>query len=88
MLNFSIFNFDNITEKDNNKDWPYRKLVIGPSGSGKTNYLLNFIQRDNREKAGINFNNDPNAFIEYSNSMDDILSDIEDYNKKKSLNNI
>ena len=36
-----------------------------------------------REKAGINFNNDPNAFIEYSNSMDDILSDIEDYNKKR-----
>ena len=111
MLNSSnkslIFNFDNITEKDNNKDWPYRKLVIGPSGSGKTNYLLNSIQRDNnivdkiylyakdleepkyqllinkREKAGINFNNHPNTFIEYSNSMDDILSDIEDYNKKK-----
>ena len=36
-----------------------------------------------REKAGINCNNDPNAFIEYSNSMDDILSDIEDYNKKR-----
>ena len=35
------------------------------------------------EKAGINFNNDPNASIEYSNSMDDILSDIEDYNKKR-----
>ena len=51
MLNFSnkslMFNFDNnITEKDN-KDWPYRKLVIGPSGSGKTNYLLNSIQRNN-----------------------------------------
>ena len=45
MLNSSnkslIFTFDNITEKDNNKDWPYTKLVIGPSGSGKTNYLLN-----------------------------------------------
>ena len=44
MLNYSnkflIFNFDN-------KDWPYRKLIIGPSGSGKTNYLLNSIQRDN-----------------------------------------
>ena len=102
-----IFNFDNITEKDNNKDWPYRKLIIGPSGSGKPNYLLNSIQRDNnimdeiylytkdleepkykllidkREKAGINFNIDPNALIEYSNSMDDILSDIEDYNKKE-----
>ena len=92
MLNSSnkslIFNFDNITEKDNNKDWPHRKLIIGPSGSGKTNYLLNSIQRDKniidkiylyakdleepkykllidkREKAGINFNNDPNAFME------------------------
>ena len=42
-----IFNFDNIIEKDNNKEWPYRKLIIGPSGSGKTNYLLNSIQRDN-----------------------------------------
>ena len=36
-----------------------------------------------REKAGINFNNDPNAFIGYSNSMNDILSNIEDYNKKR-----
>ena len=111
MLNSSnkslIFNFDNITEKDNKKDWPYRKLVIGPSGSGKTNYLLNSIQKDNniidkiylyakdlkerkykllidkREKAGINFNNDPNVFIEHSNSTNDILSNIEDYNKKR-----
>ena len=111
MLNSSnkslIFNFDNITEKDNNKDWSNRKLVIGSSGSGKTNYLLNSIQRDKnivdkvylyakdleepkykllidkREKAGINFNNDPHAFIEYSNSMNDPLSDIEDYNKKR-----
>ena len=36
-----------------------------------------------REKAGINFNNDPTAFIEYSNSMDDIFPQIEDYNKKR-----
>ena len=42
-----MFNFDNLTEKDENNDWPYRKLIIGPSGSGKTNYLLNFIQKDN-----------------------------------------
>ena len=36
-----MFNLDNVTEKKNdNKDWPYRKLIIGPSGSGKTNYLL------------------------------------------------
>ena len=102
-----MFNLDNITENNNNRDWPYRKLIIGPSGSGKTNYLLNSIQSDNniidkiylyaknlkepkyellinkREKAGINFNNDPTAFIEYSNSKDDILSNIEGYNKKR-----
>ena len=38
---------------------------------------------DKRKKAGVYFNNDPNAFIEYFNSMDNILSDIEDYNKKR-----
>ena len=41
-----MFNLDNITERENNNGWPYRKLIIGPSGSGKTNYLLNLIQRD------------------------------------------
>ena len=42
-----MFNFDDITENNNNKDWPFTKLIIGPSGSGKTNYLLNSIQKDN-----------------------------------------
>ena len=42
-----MFNLENITKKDDNRDWPYRKLIIGPSGSGKTNYLLNSIQKDN-----------------------------------------
>ena len=103
----SIFNLDNLTEKDENNAWLYRKLIIGPSGSGKTNYLLNSIQKDNnivdkiylyakdleepknrllidkREKTGINFSKNPTAFIEYSNSMDDILSNIEDYNKRR-----
>ena len=36
-----------------------------------------------REKAGINFNIDSTAFIEHSNSMDDISPDIGDYNKKR-----
>ena len=36
-----------------------------------------------REQAGTNSNNDPAAFIEYSNSMDDILNKIEDYNKER-----
>ena len=38
---------------------------------------------DRREREGINFNNDPTAFIEHSNSMDDILLDIYDYNRKR-----
>ena len=41
-----MFNLDDITTKNDNTDWPYRKLIIGPSGSGKTNYLLNSIQKD------------------------------------------
>ena len=102
-----MFNLDNMTRKDDNKDWPYRKLISGPSGSGKTNYLLHSIQKDNniidkiylyakdleepnyqllinkREQAGLKNCNDACAFIQYSNSMDDILENIEDYNRNR-----
>ena len=44
-----MFNLHDITTKNDNKDWPYRKLIIGPSGSGKTNYLLNLVQKDNNK---------------------------------------
>ena len=42
-----MFNFDDITTKNDNKGWPYRTLVITPSESEKTSYLLNKIQTDN-----------------------------------------
>ena len=42
-----MFNLDTATTKNDNKNWPYRMLVIGPSGSRKTNTLLNLIQKDN-----------------------------------------
>ena len=42
-----MFNLDTVTTKNDNKNWPYRMLIIGPSGSGKTNALLNLIQQDN-----------------------------------------
>ena len=42
-----MFNFDTVTSKNDNKNWPYRMLIIGPSGSGKTNALLNLIQKNN-----------------------------------------
>ena len=102
-----MFNLDDITTKNDNKDWPYRNLVIRPSGSRKTNYLLNKIQTDNkiidkiylyvkdleepkyqllikkREQAGIKNLQDKNTFTQYSNSMDDIYDDINDYNEKR-----
>ena len=67
----------NFIQKDNNivdKIYLYAKDSKEP----KYKILIN-----KREKAGINFNNDPNAFIEYYNSMDDILPNIEDYNSKR-----
>ena len=42
-----MFNLDDITVKNDDKNWPYRKLIIGLSGSGKAKYLLNSIQKDN-----------------------------------------
>ena len=106
-----MFNLGAITNKDykdDDKNWPYRMLIIGPSGSGKTNALLNLIQKQNninpigkiylyakdlsepkyqfliekRENAGIKNYNDPSAFIEYSNVMDDVYSNIDDYNPR------
>ena len=44
-----MFNLDDITTKNDNKDRPYRKLIIRPTGSDKTNYLLNSIQKDNNK---------------------------------------
>ena len=45
-----MFNLDAITnksDKNDDKKWPHRMLIIGPSGSGKTNALLNLIQKQN-----------------------------------------
>ena len=106
-----MFNLDNIINKNNknsDKDWTFRMLIIGPSGSGKTNALLHLTQNlnntnpidkiylyakdlsepkcefviNNRKNAGIKNYNDPNAFIEYSNTMDDVFENIDDYKTK------
>ena len=45
-----MFNLDAITNKNNKDDdkkWPYRMLIIGPPGTGKTNARLNLIQKGN-----------------------------------------
>ena len=44
----------------------------------KYKYLIN-----KREQAGIKNLNDPKAFIEYPNDMNDVLYDINNYNKNR-----
>ena len=44
----------------------------------KYQYLIN-----KREQAGIKNLSDPHAFIEYSNNMNDVLDDINNYNKNR-----
>ena len=77
-------------------DHPYRILVIGGSGSGKTNALLNLIKnepdidkiylyaKDPYEKKYqyLSFY-DPKTFMKYSNDMQDVYKNIEDYNPIK-----
>ena len=109
---FNLGTITNENNKDHNKKWPCRMLIIGPSGSGKINALLNLIQKqDNdslidqiylyakdlsetiyqflikkREDAGIRNLNDPSAFIEYSNTIDDVYNNIDDYNPRRKRN--
>ena len=42
----------------------------------------------NRKNAGIKHFNDSTAFIEYSNDMDDVFTNIDDYNKTKKTKSI
>ena len=86
----SVQNFDNwwfwirmlnlINEQDHiDKIYLYAKDLSEP----KYEYLIK-----KREDAGIKHLNDPNAFIECSNTMDDVYENINDYNpirKRKKL---
>ena len=38
---------------------------------------------NNRKHAGVKHFNDSTAFTEYSNDMDDVFTNIDDYNKKR-----
>ena len=82
-------------------DYPYRILIIGGSGSRKTNPLLNLINvQDDIDKIylyakdlsdpliGIRYCNDPNAFIECSNTMVDVYENMDDYNPSKKRKNL
>ena len=53
-------------------------LYAKDTDEDKYQYLIN-----KREQAGIKNLNDLHAFIEYSNDMNDVLQDINNYNKNK-----
>ena len=71
---------DLINEQNNiDKVYLYPRDLSEP----KYEYLIK-----KRENAGIKHLNNPNAFIEYSNTMDDVYENINDYNpirKRKKL---
>ena len=67
-----IQNLNETTPVD--KIYLYAKDLTEP----KCEFLIN-----NRKNVGIKHFNDSTAFIEYSNDMDDIFTNIDDYNKKR-----
>ena len=59
---------------------PIDKIYLYPKDTDekKYQYLIN-----KREQAGIKNLNDPHAFIEYSNDMDNVFDNINNYNKNR-----
>ena len=65
-----------IQKQDNNKIYLYTKDL----SESKYQFLIK-----KREDTGINILNDPSAFIKYSNIMDDVYKNIDDYNQKRKF---
>ena len=68
-----------LIQKQNN-DSPIVKIYLYVKDLSEPKYQL-LIER--RENAGIKNYDDPSAFIEYSNTMDDVYNNIDDYNLKR-----
>ena len=67
----------NIIQQDNNI---IDKIYLYAKDLEEAKYQL-FIKK--RENAGIKHLNDPKAFIEYSNTIDDVWSNNHDYDAKR-----
>ena len=91
MINFDDYTNENKTEHNSKwpyiPDHPYRILIADGSGSEKTNALLNLINNqpdiDKIYLYAKDHFKDPKDFIEYSNDMEDVYKNIEDYNPRK-----
>ena len=88
-----MFNSDDYTnenKREHNPKWPYIALLNFINNQPdidkiylyakdlyevKYQYLIN-----KREKGGLDHFNDPKAFVEYSNDMQDVYKNIEKYN--------
>ena len=57
---------------------PIDKIYLYAKNIHETEYLIN-----KREQVGIKILNDPHTFIEYSDDMNDVLDDINNYNKNR-----
>ena len=69
----------NVIQKQNN-DSPIDKIYLYAKGLSEPKYQF-LIKK--YEDAGIKNFNDPSAFIEYSNTIDDVYNNIDDYNLKR-----
>ena len=63
-------------QRDIDKIYHYAK---GPY-EAKCQYLIN-----KREEVGLDYVNDPKAFMDYSNNMQDVYKNIEEYNPGKNV---
>ena len=68
----------NLIQKDN--DNFIDKIYLYAKDLDEPKYQFSIKKREN---AGIKNLNDPSAFIEYSKTMDDVYSNIDDYNPKR-----
>ena len=71
-----------LIQKQNNNN-PIDKIYLYAKYLNEPKYQL-LIEK--HENAGIKNYNDLTAFIEYSNTMDDVYSNIDDYNPKRKRN--
>ena len=68
----------NLIQQDNDNFTDNIYLSAKDLNKPKYHFLI-----DKREDAGIKSLNDPSASIEYSNTMDDVYKNIDDYNPKR-----
>ena len=82
MLNLDDIVSNKKKSSSEHNDWPFRMLIIylytKDTDEKRYQYLIN-----KREQAGIKNLNDPHAFLEYSNDMNDVLEDINNYNENR-----